>query len=42
MVEPIAREVIPYLAEKIDADGGTSVIYWACGEGETRSRKWAI
>lgn len=32
MVEPIAREVIPYLAEKIDADGGTSVIYWACGE----------
>jgi hypothetical protein len=30
-VEPIAREVIPYLAEKIDADGGTSVIYWACG-----------
>lgn len=31
-VEPIAREVIPYLAEKIDADGGTSVIYWACGE----------
>lgn len=32
MVEPIAREVIPYLAEKIDADGGTSVIYWACGD----------
>lgn len=32
LVEPIAREVIPYLAEKIDADGGTSVIYWACGE----------
>lgn len=31
LVEPIAREVIPYLAEKIDADGGTSVIYWACG-----------
>jgi hypothetical protein len=33
IVEPIAREVIPYLAEKIDADGGTSVIYWACGGG---------
>jgi hypothetical protein len=32
LVEPIAREVIPYLAEKIDADGGTSVIYWACGD----------
>jgi len=32
LVEPIARDVIPYLAEKIDSDGGTSVIYWACGE----------
>ncbi|MEI6537610.1 MAG: hypothetical protein WCN98_19865 [Verrucomicrobiaceae bacterium] len=32
VVEPMAREVIPYLAEKIDADGGTTVIYWACGE----------
>jgi hypothetical protein len=31
VVEPIAREIIPYLAEKIDADGGTTVIYWACG-----------
>lgn len=31
-IEPISREVIPYLAEKIDADGGTTVIYWACGE----------
>ncbi len=30
-VEPIARDVVPYLAEKIDADGGTTVIYWACG-----------
>ena len=30
-VEPIAREVVPYLAEKIDADGGTTAIYWACG-----------
>lgn len=32
LVEPIAREVIPHLAEKIDADGGTTLIYWACGE----------
>jgi hypothetical protein len=32
LVQPMAREVIPYLAEKIDADGGTTVIYWACGE----------
>jgi hypothetical protein len=31
VVEPIARDVIPYLAEKIDADGGTTVIHWACG-----------
>lgn len=31
VVEPIAREVVPYLAEKIDADGGTTVIHWACG-----------
>lgn len=30
-LEPIARDIIPYLAEKIDADGGTSLIYWACG-----------
>ena len=30
-VEPIARDMVPYLAEKIDADGGTTVIYWACG-----------
>jgi hypothetical protein len=31
VVEPVSRDVIPYLAEKIDADGGTTVIYWACG-----------
>jgi hypothetical protein len=31
-IEPISREVVPYLAEKIDADGGTTAIYWACGE----------
>jgi hypothetical protein len=31
VTEPIAREVVPYLADKIDADGGTTVIYWACG-----------
>jgi hypothetical protein len=30
-LEPIARDISPYLAEKIDADGGTSSIYWACG-----------
>ena len=31
VVEPISRDVVPHLAEKIDADGGTTVIYWACG-----------
>lgn len=30
-IESISREVVPYLAEKIDADGGTTAIYWACG-----------
>ena len=36
VVEPIARDVVPHLAEKIDADGGTTVIYWACGENGNR------
>ena len=35
-VQPIARDVIPYLAEKIDADGGTTAVYWACGPGGDR------
>ena len=35
LVEPVARDVIPYLADKIDADGGTTLVYWACGpEGD--------
>ncbi|MFL5338852.1 MAG: vWA domain-containing protein [Gemmataceae bacterium] len=32
-VEPLAREATAYLASKLDADGGTTVIYWACGDG---------
>lgn len=32
-VDPLAREVTAYLASKLDADGGTTVIYWACGDG---------
>lgn len=35
-VEPIARDIIPYLADKIDADGGTTMIYWACGASGDR------
>jgi hypothetical protein len=30
-IEVIARNAIPYLAEKLDEDGGTTLIYWACG-----------
>ena len=33
IVEPAAREFISYLAANLDADGGTTVIYWACGDG---------
>lgn len=33
IVEPIARSFIAYLASNLDADGGTTVIYWACGDG---------
>lgn len=32
IIEPIARDIIPHLADKIDADGGTTLIYWACGQ----------
>lgn len=31
VVEPIAQEFISYLAGKLDEDGGTTVVYWACG-----------
>lgn len=33
IVEPLAREFIGYLAGNLDADGGTTVIYWACDDG---------
>ncbi len=32
LIEPIARQVTAYLAANLDADGGTTVVYWACGE----------
>ena len=32
-VEPRAREMTAYLARNLDSDGGTTVIYWACGDG---------
>lgn len=33
-IQPLAREFIAMLAERLDEDGGTTVIYWACGEGD--------
>jgi hypothetical protein len=33
VIEPIARRFTAYLASNLDADGGTTVIYWACGDG---------
>lgn len=33
IVEPLARQFISYLADSLDEDGGTTVIYWACDDG---------
>jgi len=35
-VTPVAQKLCAYLAGKIDADGGTTVIYWATGHGGSR------
>jgi hypothetical protein len=35
-VTPVAQKVCAYLARKLDADGGTTVIYWATGPGGSR------
>jgi hypothetical protein len=32
-VSPVAQKLCAYLARKIDADGGTTCIYWATGPG---------
>ncbi len=32
-VTPVAQKICAYLAKKIDADGGTTCIYWAVGHG---------
>ncbi len=32
-VSPVAQKICAYLARKIDADGGTTCIYWATGPG---------
>ena len=31
-MQPLARQMTEYLASNLDADGGTTTIYWACGE----------
>lgn len=33
IVAPVAQKICAYLARKIDADNGTTVIYWATGPG---------
>jgi hypothetical protein len=35
-VTPVAQKLCSYLARKIDADGGTTCIYWAVGPGGGR------
>src|SRR5437660_10556422 len=35
-VTPVAQKVCAYLARKIDADGGTTCIYWATGPGGSK------
>ena len=35
-ITPIAQKLTSYLASKIDADGGTTVIYWATGAGGSK------
>jgi len=32
IVEPEARKFSSYLADNLDEDGGTDIIYWACGK----------
>jgi hypothetical protein len=33
VVSPVAQKLCAYLARKIDADGGTTCVYWATGPG---------
>jgi hypothetical protein len=35
-ITPVARKLTAYLAREIDADGGTTVIYWATGHGGSK------
>lgn len=33
-VSPVAQQICAYLARRIDADGGTTCIYWSTGNGQ--------
>jgi len=33
LVQMVARDAVAYLAEELDVDGGTTLTYWACGDG---------
>src|SRR5205807_2918318 len=35
-ITPVAQKICSYLARKIDADGGTTCVYWAVGPGGGR------
>jgi hypothetical protein len=35
-ITPVAQKVTAYLARKLDADGGTTCIYWATGPGGSK------
>ncbi len=35
-VTPVAQKICAYLARKLDADGGTTCVYWATGPGGSR------
>src|SRR3979409_63220 len=35
-ITPVAQQLCAYLARKIDADGGTTCVYWATGPGGSR------
>src|SRR5262245_43019333 len=35
-ITPVAQKLCAYLARKLDADGGTTVIYWATGSGGSK------
>ncbi len=33
LLNPLAQRLTSYLAEGLDADGGTTILYWGCGDG---------